>query len=282
MEIGKITWRVALAVINAYWDGNYSHISSGELRSKFGISLNNQPIIYKKLIEDGWVEDCTVNGYFKRFKIIKPYPCPNFILDNRLNNPQKNLLLRCIELDINDSLSKKEMCRRLYGNEGLSHLNTPFNKIKEATGTEVLDILKNISYISKLIPENAVYTEHGYRSYTNKIATKSISESTKTAKNLIKKSSSCFKHRRTKVLEYNLTEEYLERLLINQDYKDYYTGIIPKDYIEYSIDRIDSNLGYIEGNVVITTNIINVMKNDLTTEEFKEQIKLLYNNISNF
>ena len=55
------------------------------------------------------------------------------------------------------------------------------------------------------------------------------------AKYLIKKSSTCFKHRRTKVLEYNLTEEYLEKLLIQQNYKDYYTGVVPKDYKEYSI-----------------------------------------------
>lgn len=34
MKIGKTTWRVLLAVINAYNDGEYSHCSTGELRDK--------------------------------------------------------------------------------------------------------------------------------------------------------------------------------------------------------------------------------------------------------
>lgn len=281
MEIGKSTCKVMLAVINAYSDGEYSHCSTGELREKFKLSLKNQPTLFKILINEGWIEDCTVNGYYKRFKILKPYPCPDFIMDSRLNNPQKNLLLKCLELGINKSLSKKEICRRLCGDENLSHINVPFSKIKEATGKEVLDILESINYVSNIVPENAILTEFGYRA-NNKTATKSTSYENQVAKYLIKKSSICFKHRRTKVLEYNLTEEYLEKLLIQQNYKDYYTGTIPKDYKEYSIDRIDSNIGYIEGNVVITTNIINIMKSDMTIEEFKEQIKLLYSNINNF
>lgn len=64
--------------------------------------------------------------------------------------------------------------------------------------------------------------------------------------------------------------------------KDYYTGIIPNDYKDYSIDRLDSTKGYTEDNIVITTNIINTMKLDMSIEEFKEQIKLLYNNMNNF
>lgn len=281
MEIGKNTCKVMLAIINAYNDGEYSHCSTGELREKFKLSLKNQPTLFKTLINEGWIEDCTVNGYYKRFKILKPYPCPDFIMDNRLNNPQKNLLLKCLELGINRSLTKKEICRRLCGSENLSRINVPFSKIKEATGKEVFDILESINYVSNRVPENAILTEFGYRT-NNKTATKSTSYENQVAKYLVKKSLTCFKHRRTKVLEYNLTEEYLEKLLIQQDYKDYYTGIIPEDYKEYSIDRIDSNVGYVEGNVVITTNTINIMKSDMTVEEFKNQIKLLYNNINNF
>lgn len=64
--------------------------------------------------------------------------------------------------------------------------------------------------------------------------------------------------------------------------KDYYTGVIPKSYKEYSIDRIDSSKGYTEDNIVITTGIVNTMKLDMSINEFKEQIKLLYNNMNNF
>lgn len=52
--------------------------------------------------------------------------------------------------------------------------------------------------------------------------------------------------------------------------------------MEYSIDRLDSSKGYIEGNIVITTNTINLMKGELSIEEFKRQIQLLYNNINNY
>lgn len=62
----------------------------------------------------------------------------------------------------------------------------------------------------------------------------------------------------------------------------WYTGVIPKNYEEYSVDRIDSSKGYTEDNIVVTTGIVNTMKLDMSIEEFKEQIKLLYNNINNF
>ena len=79
-----------------------------------------------------------------------------------------------------------------------------------------------------------------------------------------------------------VSEDYIRGLLLKQEFKDYYTGLIPENYKDYSIDRIDSNLGYIEGNIVITTNRVNTAKNDMTTEEFKKLILDLYNNISNF
>lgn len=281
MEIGKTTWRVMLAVINAYNDGEYSHCSTNELREKFGLALKNQPEIFKKLIDEGWIKDCTINGYYKRFIILKKYPCPKFILDNRLNNPQKNLLLKCLELGINKSLSKKEMCRRLYNSENLSNLNTPFKKIENIIGVSVLDLIEQVEYVHNLIPENSIYTEHGYRSNSSKVPTEITSYENKVAKFLRKKSIGRFKHT-PNIIEYNLTEEYLESLLIQQNYKDYYTGIVPENYKEYSLDRIDSSKGYMEGNIVITTNAINLMKGELTTEEFKNQIRLVYENLSNF
>lgn len=86
----------------------------------------------------------------------------------------------------------------------------------------------------------------------------------------------------TNISEYTLTPEYIKELLISQNYKDFYTGLIPEDKMLYSIDRIDSSKGYIQGNVVITTTRINLMKGTMNTEEFKQTIKDLYNNINNF
>lgn len=39
-----------------------------------------------------------------------------------------------------------------------------------------------------------------------------------------------------------------------------------------SVDRIDSNLGYVHGNIRLVTGRVNIAKNDLTEEEFDELI----------
>lgn len=74
-------------------------------------------------------------------------------------------------------------------------------------------------------------------------------------------------------LEYNIDGEYLWQLFLNQKEKCYYSDI--KIYFNTydqettaSLDRIDSNKGYIKGNVVWTHKIINRMKSDFTVTEF--------------
>lgn len=281
--IGKSSIKVLLAIINAFYDVSekYSHCSVIEINTRFGLSLKNIPEMFRQLEKDGYIEDCTVSGFYKRFKILKTYPCPNFILDNKLNNPQKNFLLRCIEEGVNDTLSKKEICRRLTGGENLSNLNTIINKIKKATGKDLLEILNNINYITGLSPTDAVYTKFGYRSIASIQHTKEGSKEDKISNYLHSNSFTGFKQRKN-IKEYTLTPEIIKEQLIKQEMKDYYTGIIPNDYKDYSIDRLDSTKGYTEDNIVITTNIINTMKLDMSIEEFKEQIKLLYNNMNNF
>lgn len=168
--------KVLLAVINAYEEnGEFSNFSGVELNHKFGFAIKNIPQMLRDLSELNYIENHTINGFYNRYKILKHIDCPEFVLDNRLSNAQKDFLLRCIEQ--------------------------------------------------------------------------------------------------------NITADYIKELLLKQEYKDYYTGLIPESYEDYSID---SNLGYIEGNIVITTNRVNAAKNDMTTEEFKKLISDLYNNISNF
>lgn len=86
-------------------------------------------------------------------------------------------------------------------------------------------------------------------------------------------------------LEMNLTEEYLQDLLEEQNYRCYYSNvpIDPFDPLRSpSVDRINSDLGYIQGNVCICTGYINKAKCDLTVDEFKDMIRNIYNNIDNF
>lgn len=281
--VGKSSSKVLLAIINAYYDpkNGYAHCSVNEINRNFGISLKNIPEIFKQLEADGYIRDYTVSGYYKRFKILNPYLCPDFVLDNRLSTPLKNFLLKCLEENIDDSLSKKEICRRINNNENISNLNLIINKIEKATGNTFISVLKNIKYISGLIPENSVYTEFGYRTILNRKNMEEKSIEDKIANFLHDKSFQGYKHRKN-ISEYKLSPEIIKDQLLKQELKDYYTGIVPNNYKEYSIDRIDSSKGYTEGNIVITTNTINLMKGELSTEKFKKQIQLLYNNINNY
>lgn len=281
----KRNLNVLLAVINAYEEnGEFSHFSGAELNHKFGFATKNIPQMLKDLVDLKYIENHTINGFYNRYKILKHIDYPEFILDNRLSNSQKDFLLRCIEQNITEDLSKKEMARRVNGNENGWNFSRSVDGILEILGEDSLfDIISEFNIVKELKPENAIKTEFGYKTNKN---IKRLDSSEKTQDNIIaqfllKKSSQC-RRRRNKVLEYNLTLEYIKELLLKQEYKDYYTGQVPENYEDYSIDRIDSNLGYIEGNIVITTNRVNAMKNDMSIEEFKKLISNIYKNISNF
>ena len=76
-------------------------------------------------------------------------------------------------------------------------------------------------------------------------------------------------------IEYNLSFEYVKRML---GFKTcYYTGVTFTDDgpNARSFDRIDSDKGYIEGNVVACTIDINGKKSNLTIDE----IACLYNKL---
>lgn len=85
--------------------------------------------------------------------------------------------------------------------------------------------------------------------------------------------------RRKKIskLEFNITPEYLEKLYEKQNRKCALTGLsldldITKTAIQqnWSLDRIDSNVGYVEGNVQWVHKDINMMKSTYSNEYFKE------------
>lgn len=72
-------------------------------------------------------------------------------------------------------------------------------------------------------------------------------------------------------LEFDITLEYITHLLIEQNFKCYISGVdifMHTSEITGSLDRIDSNLGYIEGNVAWCHKKINCMKSDLSIDKF--------------
>jgi len=91
-------------------------------------------------------------------------------------------------------------------------------------------------------------------------------------------------------LEYSLTFEYVNKLLA--DWIDAHGGLLcrftkmvlaTQEFVgdtsaTLSLDRIDSSLGYIEGNIQPVHKVVNNMKSNMTDEEFIEWTKIIANN----
>ena len=83
-----------------------------------------------------------------------------------------------------------------------------------------------------------------------------------------------------------ISKEYLWDLLQNQGSRCYFTGLpinIPTATGEKtaSVDRLDSDKGYIAGNVVWVHKDINLMKNTLSVKKFTELCKLVTEKVGN-
>jgi hypothetical protein len=93
------------------------------------------------------------------------------------------------------------------------------------------------------------------------------------------------KRAKKKGMMFEIDKRYLWDLFVSQDRRCALTEMIltfqtrSKVYDgTASLDRIDSDLGYIKGNVQWVHKTINVMKLDLTQEEFIQMCKLVANN----
>lgn len=273
MELEKIV----LLAVNAYFDGEYANFSKKEI-CKCGVSDNTITKVLKDLCVSGDIENCTIPGYYARYKIKNPTKCPDFIFKEGLTQGDKLLILKCQEIGLVEPVSGKEFSRRIIGRE-TSNYYKPIKRIAES-GKTIWEYINTKDFVDFSEPdlEEIEVTDKGwkYRQISERINRKETPENF-----LYRKSRDRFKQS-SHIEFYDLTEDDIKKVLEEQDYKDYYTGIKPIDYKEYSIDRINSDEGYTYGNIVITTNRINLMKGDMTVEEFKEQIKLLYSNINNF
>ena len=89
---------------------------------------------------------------------------------------------------------------------------------------------------------------------------------------------------------FDIDEDYVNQLLVQQDYKCKYSGEPLQLSCDddkntrltlktISIERIDPTIGYVKGNVVLVTSIVNSMKNDLSITQFFDEIEIIYKNI---
>jgi hypothetical protein len=97
---------------------------------------------------------------------------------------------------------------------------------------------------------------------------------------------------RKRNIEFNISKDYAEKILINQNYKCALTKLelkfvfapynIMKEVCNNcntaSLDRIDSSKGYIEGNIQWVHKDVNLMKNILNQDYFISLCKQIANN----
>lgn len=287
-------------------EANFSLKCLGFFGHENTIRRNIQKI--EEIIENGnpIILKTNLNGLYSRYKINKVLECPAFIYEEKFE-----LTYKCILLGLyNNSNQLPEVATPT----NISKISgVTYNTVKKYWSDSILEDLAEYSMPIKLsISENLESSKLGLRyigqrknkfyckicgttdpnlfySYNHCTCKKCIYERRKLrenndmAKKLYENSSKSFRTR-TNISEYNLTKEYIQDLLDSQDYRCYYTRTklaTGSKLTNPTIDRIDSSKGYVTGNIVICTEIANIMKNDLSIEEFKNQINLLHNNINN-
>lgn len=258
------------------------------------------------LTEDGkpMLIKTNLNGMYSRYKINKILDCPEFIYED-FPVQYKIILLSLYDKELPEVLTQSNISKLT----GIS-----YNTVKKYfTNTIKEDLLNNTSPIKLSLKGDLEHSEFGIKYVgarkseykckhcgildpdkfypnnhstcircQNKIRQEKINENI--AKKLYTNSNHSYNTRHN-ISGYNLTVDYIQELLNKQNYKCYYTGInlkIGSKLTNPTLDRIDSNKGYIKGNVVVCTEIANIMKNDLSIDEIKHQIELWHNNLSNF
>jgi len=83
---------------------------------------------------------------------------------------------------------------------------------------------------------------------------------------------------RKKGLAFELTDSFFKELVKKQENKCAYSGIEfeKEGPFALSIDRIDSDKGYLQNNVQLVCIMINVMKNKFSEKEFLKVIEVIY------
>lgn len=284
-------------VFSSFIDGEYADFTYTNLAN-----VAKQDTIKKnfKAMKDlGIIEDHTTNGYATRIKVVNPLDCPDFLFNPKFNVQTKDYIL------------EKWKEYQQFGR--IKVVIASRERIIKKEGTTTLDIVKNAKFIKNTISTNStaqlVKDERGYRIISKQKPPKCIYCGCEDPSNFGHNKSVCkdcladlqrdkytmgqrlfersSKSARSRGLEYDLDEDYLEDLLDKQKNKCCYSGIefgnSFEDKLTYpTVDRIDSSKGYIKGNVCLCTWITNTMKNTLTTDQFKDIITKIYNNLDNF
>lgn len=260
---------------------NFKALHLGDKKMKKTINI---------LKKDGRIIDHTVNGFYRRYEIINPEDCPDFIFNERLTVTNKLFILYCLN-NLTDFYQRpaRELALDLRGSDNYKFESKQLCEIKKALNMTMFDYIDNINYIKcKLYDKNypVIKTENGYQIDSEPKAQEcrgmTIHEKYITKRNryklnainksigyyLILKLKNRIKSDPDRFSDYDITEDFLNELYENQNKCDFYTKLPFNDLTQISIDRIDSNKSYTKDNVVLTTTTINYMKGTILKDEF--------------
>ena len=263
----------------------------------------------ESIYEDGTpiILKTNLNGMYSRYRISKVLDCPEFIYEDKFELTYKCILLGLYNnLDqISENITPTSVSKitgvayntvKKYWNDHiLEDLNRYSSPIKLNLSGDLEQSEFGLKYVGQRKEEYKcqlcgetnpdMFITHNHSTCKKCMQTRRKDNINKDmAKKLLENSKRSYRDR-TNIEGYNLTLEYIQELLEKQDYKCYYTKTsleIGSKLTNPTLDRVDSSKGYLQGNVVICTEIANTMKNDLSMEEFKNQIDLLYSNKNNF
>ncbi len=271
--------------INAYREEDrVAHFSLDNL-SEIRLSTLSASKVVKELVKDGLIEDRTEPGFCKQVYIYNPVDCPDFVFHNDLTYFQRGFLLECyLKLDSFKRKSYTELSTAMnITPKQASHL---IGDIRKNTNTSMFELLEYSINTVKKVHHNKyalVKTVYGYQidSYGvcsgNLQLTGKEKDHAKQKRMASKLSIGTFLFKKIKCsarrtygdLSIEVDAEYLENLYNEQDGKCYYTGVeLTKSNM--SVDRINNDLDYIEGNLVLTTSEINMFRRKWSLERFVE------------
>lgn len=151
-------------------------------------------------------------------------------------------------------------------------------------GLKCSNIAKKLSVsrvtITRFLKQNNIDSKNYYDTYNVKL------EESQSAINTIYYNYRTNANR--KYLRFEISKEEFKKLIKQNCFycntepsqKMYSNGQKISMVIYNGIDRIDNNIGYIDSNCVTCCKICNIMKNNLSLEQFKNHIKLLYLNFN--
>lgn len=285
-------------VFSSFIDGEYANFIYENLKN-----VAKQDTIkknFKEMKALGIIEDFTTNGYATKIKIANPLECPDFLFDARFNIQTKDYILsKWHEYNKFGRLRTVNPTReRIIKEKGATTLdlvkNAKFIKNSIHTDSDAVIIQNEFGYriVAKTQPYHCIYCgdedpshfHTGNKSICKECGAAQQREKYTLAERLFQRSA---KSARTRGIEYDLDPDFLDELLEKQDYKCCYSGVkfgdSFTDKMTYpTVDRIDSSKGYFKDNVCLCSNLCNIMKHDLSVDQFKDLITKIYNNKDNF